>query len=134
MDSEGLGELFEPFGAISVRRMFGGHAVYSDGLCFALQIGGEVYIKSDDLNEAAFSQAGSEPFVYSVKGKGEAGASKPVKVGFWRLVASAYDDPEELKRWTELGLSAARRAAAAKAGKAAPKKGASKNAKSRATK
>ena len=51
---------------------------------------------------------------------------KPKPMAYWRLVASAYDDPEELKRWAELGLSAARRAAAAKAGKAAPKKGARK--------
>lgn len=115
MDAEGLKALFEPFGAVAVRRMFSGHGVYADGLCFALHLGGEVYIKADGQSEAEFSQAGSEPFIYAARGK-------PVKIGFWRLVASAYDDPDELKRWSGLGLSAARRAAAAKARKAAPRK------------
>ena len=32
----------------------------------------------------------------------------------WRLLASAYDDSEELKRWSALAIEAERRAAAAK--------------------
>ena len=47
MDAEGLKEIFEPFGAVSVKRMFGGHGVYADGLCFAIEAGGEVYLKVD---------------------------------------------------------------------------------------
>ena len=36
---------------------------------------------------------------------------------YWRLVASAYDDEDELRRWAALGLAAARRTAAIKAAK-----------------
>ena len=39
MDADGLKELFAPFGAVTVKRMFGGHGVYADGLCFAVEIG-----------------------------------------------------------------------------------------------
>ena len=34
MDAEGLKELFAPFGPVAVKRMFGGHGVYADGLVF----------------------------------------------------------------------------------------------------
>ena len=108
MDAEGLKDLFEPIGAVSVKRMFGGHGVYLDGLCFAIQSGGEVYLKSDDEAKQLHQDAGSAPFVYTARGK-------PMATSYWRLLASAYDDSDELKRWSALALAAARRVAAAKA-------------------
>ena len=111
MDAEGLKELFEPFGAVAVRRMFSGYGVYADGLCFALNLGGETLLKADAETEAAFAAAGFAQFVYQ-------GRTRPVKMGFWRLIAGAYDDPDELRRWSRLALGAARRAAQVKAAKA----------------
>jgi DNA transformation protein len=107
MDAGGLEELFEPFAKVTVRRMFSGHGVYAEGLCFALSLGGAVYIKGNAETEPIFAAAGSSPFSYVAKGK-------PIKVAYWRLLESAYDDAEELKRWASLGLAAARAAAAAK--------------------
>ena len=107
MDAEGLKALFEPVGTVSVKRMFGGHGVYADGLCFAVEQGGEVYLKADDEVKAVFANAGSAPFVYTARGK-------PMTTSYWRLLASAYDNSDELKRWSELAIEAARRAAAAK--------------------
>ncbi len=114
MDAEALKALFEPFGAVGVRRMFGGAGVYADGLCFAIELGGDVYLKCDAASEPAFAAAGSAPAIYTAKGK-------QIKMGYWRLVEAAYDEPEELKRWARLGLGAARRAAASKAKPAAVK-------------
>jgi DNA transformation protein len=111
VDGEGLAELFAPFAAVAVRRMFGGHGVYIEGVCFAIEADGEVYLKADADTLAQFAAAGSSPFVYIARGK-------PTAMAYWRLVASAYDDEEELKRWAALGLGAARRAAAVKASKA----------------
>ena len=108
MDAEALEELFAPFGAVTVKRMFGGHGIWADGLCFAIQGEGEVYLKVDDVSKAEFVAAGSKPFVYDAKGK-------EMTMAYWRLVAGAYDDEDELKRWAGLGLAAARRAALAKA-------------------
>ena len=115
MDAEGLKEIFEPFGAVSVKRMFGGHGVYADGLCFAIEAGGEVYLKVDVYNRGEFEAAGSSPLTYVAKGK-------PMQMAYWRLVAAAYDDPDELKCWSRLGLEAAQRAAGAKAKKVAKPK------------
>jgi len=105
MDADGLTELFEPFGPVTVRRMFGGSGVYVDGLCFALALNGEVYIKTDAEIRGAFEAAGSQPFVYLARGK-------PTTVSYFRLVAEAYDDADALKRCAALGLAAAQRAAA----------------------
>jgi DNA transformation protein and related proteins len=38
MDADGLKALFEPFGSVAVKRMFSGHGVYADGLCFAISL------------------------------------------------------------------------------------------------
>ena len=105
MDAEGLKELFEPFGPVTVKRMFGGAGIYADGLCFSIQAQGEVYIKADDATRSAFEEAGSRPFMYEMRGK-------PTAMGYWRLPEDAYDDPDALRRWAGLGLAAARRAAA----------------------
>ena len=87
--------------------MFGGAGIYARGLCFAIESGGEVFLKVDPETQAVFSAAGSSPFVYSAKGK-------PMTTSFWRLPSAAYDEPEELRRWAALGLEAARRASAKK--------------------
>ena len=107
MTSDDLRALFEPFAAVAVKRMFGGCGVYADGLCFAIEAGGEVFVKVDCDTEAAFSAAGCAPFVYHVKGK-------PMTMAYWRLPAVAWDDPDELRGWASRGLEAARRAAATK--------------------
>ncbi|MGO9757896.1 MAG: TfoX/Sxy family protein [Roseiarcus sp.] len=111
MDAEGLKELFGPFGAVAVKRMFGGKGVYADGLMFARDMDGQVYLKCDAETETLFEQAGSPPFIYQSR-------SGPMKVNFRRLSAGAFDDAEELKRWSALAMAAARRAAEVKAGKA----------------
>jgi DNA transformation protein len=107
VDAEGLKELFEPFGAVAIKRMFGGHGIYLEGLMFSLESDGEVYLKTDGDTENAFAAAGASPFIYQ-------GHSRPVKMSFWRLIASAYDDADELRRWCALAMEAARRAAHAK--------------------
>jgi DNA transformation protein len=106
-DAESLKALFEPFGPVAVKRMFGGAGIYADELCFAIESRGEVYIKVDARTQSLFEAAGSQPFAYERGGK-------PKSMAYWRLAAEAYDDPEALRRWAALGLDAARRAAAAK--------------------
>jgi DNA transformation protein len=104
MDPEGLRELLAPLGPVTVRRMFGGAGVFADGLCFAIAIRGELYLKTDAETRAAFAAAGSAPFTYERRGVAR-------EMSYWRLVAVAYDDLDELKHWGELALAAARRAA-----------------------
>src|SRR5271165_3776006 len=122
MDADGLKELFAPFGEVAVKRMFGGYGVYAEGLCFAVESGGEVFLKVDARSQPDFSAASSSPFIYLARGK-------PMTTSYWRLPAQAHDEADELIRWAALGLEAARRAAEAKA---KPRAGARKQAKARA--
>jgi DNA transformation protein and related proteins len=102
-----LKALFEPFGPVTVRRMFGGSGIYAEGLCFAIEADGDVYIKADALSQPTFSAAGSTPFTYVMNGK-------PKSMSYWRLPEIALDEADELRRWAGLGLEAARRAAGAR--------------------
>ena len=108
MDAEGLKALFEPFGPVPVKRMFGGVGIYAEGLCFAIEAGGEIFLKTDSFSRADFSAADSAPFTYTAKGK-----SRPTS--YWSLPTPAHEDGDELRRWASMGIEAARRAAAAKA-------------------
>ncbi|MGA2485843.1 MAG: TfoX/Sxy family protein [Roseiarcus sp.] len=110
MDREELEELFAPFAAVSVRRMFSGHGVYFDGLCFALSLGGDVYLKVDAETQAAFAAVDSRPFVYTARGR-------EVRVGYWLAPPTAFDDEDELRRWASLAVAAAHRAAAKRTAK-----------------
>ena len=115
MDADRIKEIFEPFGRVEVKRMFGGAGVYRDGLCFAMAVDGDIYLKVDDDNRERFRAAGSRPFVYSMKGK-------PQEMSYWRLADAALDDGAELKRWADLGFGAATRAAMKKGAGKAPAK------------
>jgi DNA transformation protein len=108
MDAEGLKALFEPFGPVSVRRMFGGAGIYAEGLCFAIEADGEVFLKTDSLSQPSFSAADSVPFTYVAKGR-----ARPTS--YWSLPTAAHEDDDELRRWAGMGLEAARRAAEARA-------------------
>ena len=110
LDAEALKELFAPFGAVVVKRMFGGHGIYAEGLCFAIQSGGEVFLKSDAESETRYAAVGSRPFVYTMKGRA-------MTTAFWLLPSAAFDDADELRRWAEVSLAAARRAALSKGAK-----------------
>jgi DNA transformation protein len=49
------------------KRMFGGAGVYAEGLCFAIEQDGEVFLKVDAQSEPTFSAVGSSPFVYMAR-------------------------------------------------------------------
>lgn len=97
-------ELMEPLGPVSIRKMFGGAGVYAHDLMFGLLAGEALYIKVDDLTQAAFEGAGSEPFVFGTKD----GSTTTMR--YWRLPEGAADDPQEASRWARLGVDAALRA------------------------
>jgi DNA transformation protein and related proteins len=128
MDAEGLKELFAPFAAVSLKRMFSGHGVYTDGICFALHLRDDIYLKTDAETQARFEAAKSEPFAYD----GHRG--RVTVTSYWRLPPGAYDDPDELKDWCGLAVQAARRFATAKAAKAGKRMKIAKAATSRVVK
>ena len=103
-DPQALHELFASFGTVSIRRMFGGHGVFSEGLMFGLESGGELYLKADDLTVPKLVAEKSEPFVYNAKGR-------EIALSYWRLPERLYDEPDEFAGFARDAFAAARRAA-----------------------
>lgn len=116
MDRERIEEIFAPFAAVAVKRMFGGFGVYADGVHIALVQDGEIYLKADAETRPMFETAGSGPFAYR-------GANKPVTVlSYWRLPDEAFEDEDALRHWARLAHDAARRAGAANTAKVGRRK------------
>jgi DNA transformation protein len=102
-----LSELLEPQGRVSVRRMFGGHGLYLDGVFIAIVDEGRPYFKADELNAADFREAGGKPFVFESRGK-------RIETSYWSVPESAFDSAEDMRPWAQRALAAARRKPATK--------------------
>ena len=98
-------ELFAPFGAVAVKKMFGGAGVYCDGLFFAILGDDTLWLKVDDVTRAEFEQAGLEAFTYEMK-DGRVGS-----MSYYNAPDAVFDDAGELRKWTTLALDAASRTA-----------------------
>jgi DNA transformation protein len=94
-------ELISPLGCTSSRRMFGGHALYIDGLCMALVIQDTLYLKVDDTSRPLFEQAGCRPFTYTAKD------DAVHSLGYYTAPGEAMESPAEMTPWARRGLAAA---------------------------
>ena len=103
-----LCESLTPLGAIAARRMFGGYAVYCDGVVFALVAHNVLYFKTDDGNRSDYEALGLQPF--------KPFDDKPTVMPYFPPPESALDDPDELMLWARPALAAAIRTAAVKKG------------------
>jgi len=102
---EFIRELFSPFGPVTVKRMFGGAGIWSEGLMFGLAFDGAIFLKVDETSIPEFQREGSRPFVYTrAKSKGRVGRAS---LSYWRLPERLYDDPEELAVWAARALAIA---------------------------
>jgi DNA transformation protein len=111
--AEFLREQLAPLGRLTMRRMFGKTGVFCDGLMFGMVTDNTLYFRVDDDNRAAFAEAASfPPLNYEKKGS-------TIDLSFWRAPERLFDEPDELVRWAQIALAAARRVAA-KAKRAAP--------------
>lgn len=113
-DPEAIRELFSSFRSVSVRRMFGGHGVFLDGMMFALEADGEMYLKADDLTIPKLAAENSEPFVYKAKGR-------EISLSYWKLPERLYDEPDEFAAFARDAFEAARRVARTKPKRKTPK-------------
>jgi DNA transformation protein len=106
MDGEAIIELFQEFGPVSVRRMFGGAGIFVDGRMIGLVSRDVIYLKADAETIPAFEREGLAPFSYATRN----GEHK--LTSYWRMPDRLYDDSEELARWARTAHGAALRAAA----------------------
>ena len=119
MDAEAIREIFHGLGPIHIRRMFGGKGIYQGELMFALEAGGELYLKVDHETVAYFRDLGSRPFSVEMR-NGQA-----TMTSYWLMPEAAFDDPDEAARFSRMAVAAAGRVKAAKAqtgGTAAPRR------------
>jgi DNA transformation protein len=107
LDPEFIHELFAPFGPVTVRRMFGGAGIFSQGLMFGLIAEGVIYLKADAASIPDFEREGSKPFTYTRSNS--RGGDGTAALSYWRLPERLYDDPEELKIWAARALAVAER-------------------------
>ncbi len=100
-----VAEAMAPIGHVTMRRMFGGAALYCDGMIFALIAMDDLWFKSDAQSAPAWDALGADPFTY-----GKAGGKVGV-TSYRRAPSDAHDDPEALRRYGAMGLAASLRKA-----------------------
>lgn len=105
---EWVREHFATLGPLEIKRMFGGAAVYANGLIFALLDDGVIWLKADEVNAPLLVEAGARQFTYPTRG----GAT--MAMAYWSLPESALDDPDEAVDWARKSIDAALRKAAAR--------------------
>lgn len=104
------------FGPVAVRRMFGGHGLFRDGVMIGLVAQDTLYLKVDDGNRPDFEAAGSGPFVYGPEN------SRTV-TSYYQAPAEAMEDAQALSTWFRSAWEAALRVQAAKPAKRRRKTG-----------
>src|SRR5215510_4746425 len=109
VDPEFIRDLFQSFGDVAVRRMFGGAGLFADGVMFGLVSDGQIYLKADATTVTWFKRECCRPFEYSTK------HGKRALTSYWQLPDRLYDDDDdELAQWARRALEAANQIAAAK--------------------
>lgn len=98
-----LHEVFERFGRISLRRMFGGHGVFHDGRMFGLVIADRLYLKADDQTAAFFDALQLKPFEYQRQGK-------TARLSYCEAPPELFEDREEAALWARRAWDAVLRA------------------------
>jgi DNA transformation protein len=105
-------ELIADFGKVEVKRMFGGAALYRNGVGFGILDDDVFFIKADKAFGAELKAQGCKPWVYSIAKDGSVR-----DVAYWSLPDTAADDGDEAVRLVMRSFEVARAAAEAKAKK-----------------
>jgi len=119
--AEELPEVFERFGRVTARRMFGGHGIFHEGRMLGLVTGERLYLKTDAQNRGEFDARGLAPFQYMRQGE-------VTPTSYVEAPPEIYEDREEAARWARLAWEAVLRTPAPKKKAAARKPAAKKPA------
>lgn len=101
--SDNLHEVFERFGRIAVRRMFGGHGVFHEGRMFGLVAQERLYLKADAQSVPLFAALHLPAFEYLRKGS-------VARLGYYEAPAEVFEDRDEAARWARIAWDAVLRA------------------------
>ncbi len=100
---EYLKEVFEPFGSVQARRMFGGYGIYHDGLMFGLVTDETLYLKTDASTVEYFAEKDLTPFEYHRAGK-------VIKMSYYQAPEEVLEDSQAACLWANRAYEAALRA------------------------
>lgn len=100
-------ELMALLGAVTARRMFGGHGIYYDGVMIGLVADATLFLKTDEQTRPQFAAAGCRPFVTESRGR-------PIETSYWSAPEDAMDAAAAMTPWARLAYAAAMRKANAK--------------------
>lgn len=105
MDEDSLRDLFHSMEPLSFRSMFGGQAIYCNGVIFAVILDGDLMLKGDDQCSAAYEDAGCNRWTYT-----HAKSGKLVSMPYWTAPETAIDDPDDMRHWAQMAYEAGLRA------------------------
>ena len=103
-----VAEAVEPLGRVTRKRLFGGAALYCDGVAFAILAFDALWLKADADTDAEWDAVGAPRFTVERDG------GKVQSMNYRRAPDETYDDADELRRWAQLAIEAGQRAAVAK--------------------
>lgn len=89
------------WGEINTKRMFGGAALYNDGLAFALVSNDVVYLKVDETNKELFIKHGSSPL--------KPFKSDAIVPSFYNVPDEIFEDSDKFIEWAEESLQIQRK-------------------------
>lgn len=104
-----LEEVFDSFGPVTARKMFGGYGIYHEGVMFGLVADDTLYLKADAVNSADFRKEGLEQFQYSKSGK-------LIRMSYYEAPERIMEDRDEAAIWAHRSFEAALRARTSKRG------------------
>lgn len=93
-------QLFERFGKVRSRSMFGGFGIFVDDAMFALVVNNALHIRACETTNQQFKDAQYEPYVYKKRGF-------PVVTKYFALPNELWQDEEQILSMARIALDAA---------------------------
>jgi DNA transformation protein len=104
-DPHRFDDLFQSFGPIAVKRMFGGEGIFAGSVMIGLVMHEQIYLRTDETSRPRYLAEKSRPFTFAKGGK-------TVTTAYYSLPDRLLDDAELLAKWAEAAhkIALARRA------------------------
>jgi DNA transformation protein len=93
-------DLFAEFGPVTVKRFFGGEAIYAGDVMIGMVFDERIYLKTDETTRKAFLVEKCKPFTFEKGGE-------TVATTWFSLPERLFDDAEELALWARAALKVA---------------------------
>ena len=94
-------DLFQYFGTVYARRMFGGLGLFSGDVMVGIVIDDLLYLKTDENTRKDYTAEGVGPFVYRKRTGDE------IAMSYYQLPERLYDEPEEFAQWVRRAYAVA---------------------------